>query len=230
MKRFAPTLLIIGLLFSTLAIAQTKQTREVSAFTGIEISGAFKVYLRMGDKSGITVVADEDVIDRVKTTVNNDILEVEVENEWWDWVKDNDEIELYVTFKTLKSMELSGATNVVSKNSLRGTAIDIEASGACKLDLDFACTNLELDFSGATKATLGGSCTTLNIEASGASAIYAANLQTETLKMDISGATKAEVWATKTLNVEASGASKVLYKGDPELYKDVSGASSISKL
>ena len=227
------SILLLTALFisSAFAFGQVKQDRTVGDFSGIEVSGAFTVYLRMGEKSAVTVVADKEIIDRVTTEVDNDILEVELDQEWWDWAKDVDDIEVYITLSTVKSLEFSGACVVKGKNSLRGTAIEIEASGACKLEASFACNTLEMDFSGATKATLSGNCTKVILDASGASAIYAADLQTETTSMDVSGASKVEVWVTNTLSIEASGASKVLYKGDPPtITKDVSGASSISKM
>ena len=139
-------------------------------------------------------------------------------------------MELYVTLTTLRQIELSGACVVKSKNTLRGSTIDIEASGASKLDLALQCNLLEADFSGATNVSLRGTCAKVNIETSGASAIYGADLQAENMNLDVSGASKAEVNVTKELVIDASGASKVRYKGNPSITQDVSGASSVQKL
>ena len=224
------SILIALTVMTTLGYGQVKQDRNVSSFSSIEVSGAFKVYLRMGDKSAVTVVADEEYIDRITTKVENDILEVDLDEEWWDWGNKYGDAEIYITLTSVKDLEFSGACVVVTKNTLRGTAIEIEASGASKIEASISCSSLTLDLSGATKATLDGKCTKVNIDASGACAIYAADLQTESMSMDVSGASKAEVFVTKRLMVDASGASKVLYKGDPSITKDVSGASSITKM
>jgi hypothetical protein len=225
-----PTYLFLAFIISSLAFGQTKQTRDVCCFNSVEINGAFEVYLRMGDESSITVIADEDIIDNIITTVDNDELEVEYDDDWWDFSNKNETVKLYITLSTARYLEFNGACKVNGKNALRGKTINIECNGASKLNLEFDCLAIDMELSGASKATLSGTCRKVNIDASGASAIYAADLQTETMNMEVSGASKAEVNVSESLNVEASGASKVRYKGSPSITKDVSGASSISKL
>lgn len=223
-------LLAAVLLISSFSHAQTKQEREVSDFNNIEISGAFTVYMRMGDKCGLTIVAnDQDVLNNVESRVSSGKLTIEMDNDWWNWDNNSEKIELYITVTNLHQLELSGACKVTSRNTLRGTTIELDASGASKIDVAIACNLLEANFSGATNTTLTGQCTKVNIETSGASAIYAADLQTENMNLEISGASKAEVNVTKQLVIEASGASKVRYKGNPSVSQDVSGASSVQK-
>ena len=208
--------------------AQTKQDREVSSFKSIEVSGAFKVFIRTGDKCALTVVADEDVLDDVKHSVSDGELEVKMDQKWWS--SNDDDVELYITVKELADIDISGACILKSKNTLQGNAVMIEASGASKVFLDLSCNVLDLELSGASKLNLKGSCKKFNIDASGASAIYAADLQSEIVNLEASGACKAEVHATKYLDIDASGASKVRYKGNPKVSQETSGASSVSSM
>ena len=208
--------------------AQVKQDRAVSDFSSLDISGAFKVYMRTGDKCALTVVADKDIINDVEHSVSDGELEVELDQEWWN--SNNTDIELYITVKKLEEIDISGACIIKSKNTLIGNNIIIDASGASKIYLDVDCNVLDLDLSGASKLTLEGNCKKFNVDASGASAIYAADLQSEIVNLEASGACKAEVHATKYLDIEASGASKVRYKGNPTVSQDTSGASSVSSM
>lgn len=224
-------LIAAALIISVICQAQTKQDRQLSDFNSVKISGAFTVYLRMGDKSALTIVAkDQDVLNKIESRVNSGKLSIEMDNDWWSWDNNSEKIELYITITSLHQLEVSGACRVKSKNTLRGTSIELDASGASKIDIAVQCNLLEADFSGATNTTLTGQCTKVNIETSGASAIYAADLQTENMNLEISGASKAEVNVAKQLAIEASGASKVRYKGNPNVTQDVSGASSVQKL
>ena len=208
---------------------QVKQTRNVGAFTGIEVSGAFKVFLRMGTESSLTVIADKEALTDIKSRVNNGILVVDVDSDWWD-SGNKGKMELYITVTTLKEIDLSGACSLETKNTIKATTLEIDLSGACKMEADFSCDVMELDLSGATKLTLAGNCTKFNVEASGASAIYASDLQAKYVNIDASGACKAEVSATTELNIDASGACKVYYKGNAKVNSDVSGAASVSKM
>jgi hypothetical protein len=224
---------VLALFVSALVIGeaagQTKQTRNVGDFNSLEVGGAFTVYLRMGDEASITLVGKKEDLDEVETNVVGGTLKVSIDSDWWGSAQ-NDKIELFVTFKQLREIDLSGACNVIAKNTLRSNALSISASGASKLNMAVACTILDVDVSGATNATFSGTCTKVNIESSGASAIYAADLQTESMNLDVSGASKAEVFVLKQLSIDASGASKVRYKGNPSITQDVSGASSVQKL
>jgi hypothetical protein len=66
------------------------------------------------------------------------------------------------------------------------------------------------------------------LDVSGASSIDAEKLVATHAELDLSGATKVVVNASKTLKVDASGASRVRYIGNPMLEKDLSGACSVS--
>ena len=64
---------------------------------------------------------------------------------------------------------------------------------------------------------------------SGASRLDAEDLQVKAAQLSISGAGKAEVWASDSLKVSISGAGKVTYRGNPTIEKDISGAGSVRK-
>ncbi len=222
-------LLAIFIAAAFFANAQVKQDRNVAAFTSINIGGSFKIYLRMGEKSALTVIADKDVIDNVKSTVSNGVLEVDLDEDWWD-DSNNGKIELYITVVNIREINLSGACTLETKNTIKAPTLDIDLSGATKLDAQLSCDILEMELSGASKITLTGNCTKLNVEASGASAIYAADLHTKISSIDASGACKAELKVANELNVDASGACKVYYSGNPTVNQNVSGAASVTKM
>ncbi len=223
--------LLAILCFALLASqAQEKQDRPVSNFSYIEVSGVFKVFIRTGDKAALTIVADDHVINNVETEVDNGVLEIELDSEWWESNNNIKVLEAYITVTELKGMDISGACVVETKNTLSGNNIEIEASGASKINAKLSYTSVELDLSGASKLELTGNCGELFIEGSGASMINAAHLQAKNVNVDVSGASKVSVHATNKLNIDASGASKISYKGNPSIKKDVSGASSVTAL
>ena len=56
------------------------------------------------------------------------------------------------------------------------------------------------------------------------------DLLTENTRVDISGASSADVFASVKLDVQASGASGVKYRGAAAVTQDVSGASNVKKV
>ena len=88
---------------------------------------------------------------------------------------------------------------------------------------------LKVQLSGASNATLSGTVDDLQLECSGASQVHATGLDVQVAKVEASGASAAEVKATKELDARASGASTIRYEGSPALKVSATGASSVTK-
>lgn len=82
--------------------------------------------------------------------------------------------------------------------------------------------------SGAAVTRISGATKDFDATLSGASELMAFDFETETVTIEVSGASHAEVFATQRLKANASGASKVRYRGNPAVDATTSGASSIS--
>lgn len=85
------------------------------------------------------------------------------------------------------------------------------------------------DISGASKIRLPLKVENIDAEISGASTLDGFDANSLEVFPELSGASKAEVRASKTLSVKANGASKVSYKGEPKITEDLSGGSKVSK-
>lgn len=105
-------------------------------------------------------------------------------------------------------------------------------SGASSANLNIVSNEVNLDLSGASSLNIGGNAQKLFVDNSGASKLSAKELKAAFVKVDCSGASKAEVWAIDQLEADASGASKVTYVNENNLKKNVSnsGASSVKSI
>lgn len=118
-------------------------------------------------------------------------------------------------FKGDVEMELSGAAN--GRFSGSGTGFEGEFSGACNLDADLDFKNCAIDCSGASKVELGGEVERLSVDGSGACSIDAKDLKTEYASVDLSGASKAKVYADKELRYDIPRSCKITYYGNAKL-------------
>ncbi len=84
-----------------------------------------------------------------------------------------------------------------------------------------------VSFSGAVDAKISGVANNFDAVLSGASELHAFDFETETLTIEASGASEAQIFAKQQLNANASGASDIRYRGNPALNVSVSGASTI---
>jgi hypothetical protein len=203
-----------------------KQERQISSFTSLEVGGAFKVFLTQGDKEALTVEADENLMDAIKTNVIGNTLKITTSED----ISDSKALNIYLTISKLEEMEISGACKLTCESKLNLNDLDLECSGASDVELKLAANDLDLDFSGASQVDMFGSANEVSLDLSGASDLNALELEAEKYTADISGASHASIFVKSELSVDVSGAASLKYKGDPKLVQtDVSGAGSLKK-
>lgn len=203
-----------------------KQERSVSPFTGIEVGGAFKVFLTQGDKESLIVEADENLLDIIETEVHGNTLKIRTTKD----IRDSKVMNLYITFSDLKSLEISGACHLTGENKFKLGDLEMDCSGASDIMLKLTAANVNLDCSGASQMELYGMAESMDIDISGASHFDASDFEVKLCNADVSGASHGKVFVTDELSADVSGAGSLKYKGDAVLKDhDVSGAGSLKK-
>jgi len=224
--------LILGFSFQQVSannstLTPDREDRSVSGFTQLEVSGAFEIVLTQGNTESLTIEADEKIMSSIKTRVTGNTLEIYTKGT----IRNYKVMRVYVTFKQLESIDLSGAVKVTADQSLQFDRLDLDISGACTIEFDMEADRLDLDLSGASKLSLNGYVNYLEADCSGSSKLMLAGLKTKRISFESSGASTAEFWVTESLDVETSGASNVRYKGNPATVNvENSGASSVKKM
>ncbi|MEO5907875.1 MAG: head GIN domain-containing protein [Ginsengibacter sp.] len=205
------------------------EVRNVISFSAIKVSGGIDVYLSQSDEEALALSAsDESTRDNIKTEVKNGILNI-----WYDGGRfrfnSDRKLRAYVSFKTLQSLEASGACDFIINGIFKASSVRIKLSGACDIKGNVNFDNLQLDISGASTVKVNGNVENIKIDASGASDVKNYDLIADNCVADISGASDVKITVNKSIAAKASGASSLFYKGNPERREvSSSGASSIS--
>lgn len=229
-------LIILFSAFTLQSIGQTiindknAEARDVTAFSGIKVSGGIDVYLSQSDGYALAVSAsDENYRAGIKTEIRKGVLNI-----WYDGgslrFNNNRKLRAYISFKTLESLEASGACDFIVNGIFKGNSLRTKLSGASEIKGAFDTDDLSLDLSGASSVKISGNAKNIKIDASGASDVKSYGFIVDNCLADISGASDIRLTINKSIAAKASGASTLYYRGNPEK-KDVSssGASSISQ-
>ncbi len=204
------------------------ETREVSSFSRIEVHGAMDVEVTPGT-SQVRVEADANLQEYIETYVKGDRLIIREK----DGVnlRSSKDIKVHVTAPTLSGIDVSGASKV-NGNGLftHNGMVKLDVSGAGSIKVNVNATSINADISGSGDILVGGNARDLDLEISGAGMAKCFDLQTENVRVDISGAGGANVSVSKSIDADVSGAGTVKYRGNPSVTKDVSGAGSVSRV
>ena len=223
-------ILLIAIIYVPSAIAQVsgkgeivKQERQVGQFDAIDVNGGQEVVLLQGDAYSVVIETNANLMDQIDVVLKNTTLSFE-----YNKIKRYDELKFYITAPDFKMIKASGASEVMTPETIKGDGLNIIANGASEITLKLDYNNVITKVTGASEVKLSGKTTSHEIEASGASELKAKNLETKSTVAVASGASEVFVNASSNLTYDISGASEVKYLNAPEnlVVKSKSGNKS----
>lgn len=205
------------------------ETRSVSQFNGISVSGAIDAYVRHDSVSSVKVEAEENLLELIEVNNQGGTLHIHERNGYN--LRPTRDIKVYVAGPEFRNFRASGACDIYSENKLISPeTIDIHISGASSVKLDLNAPSVNAGLSGACSVDLRGQTKNVELDGSGASKFLCFDLLAENVSVEISGAGEAQVFASVKLDVRVSGAGTVHYKGNASVNQRVSGAGSVNKV
>jgi len=227
MNRFIVSCLFVTLI-SVSAFAQQSRNFSVSGFNRLAMGSAFKIDVKQGSKFSVTASGRDEDIEDLQANVSGGELKLGYKGN--NWGKNRKTVSVSIVMPNLQGIDFSGASTAnVAKFS--GTKnMDIEISGASRVNMELSAQKVSMELSGASSLVLTGQCAILNGEVSGASTFKGRDFPAKEVNIDASGASSAAVVASNTVHAEASGASSIRYSGSAkDVHSSTSGASSIKR-
>lgn len=223
-------LALVALFFSLVVLAQTRQTRQVGAFSGLQLNGALTATVRHGSETSVVVETDADLQDKIITEVEGGVLKIHRDKKF-NWKNFNHKkVKIWIVCPELTRLEVHGASEVKGESAFVAHAFNITASGASNVTLGLSTKELQAHASGASSIRLIGRADRQRIDLSGASSFQGYELESKHTEVEASGASSARVQVSEELEAQVSGASGVRYKGNPRTRNvQSSGASSIKR-
>ena len=204
------------------------ESRTVSDFGEVSLAGAGEVVLAQGDKEGLTITADDNIMPHIRTRVSNGKLTVDFDV--MGGIRPSKPIKFDLTVTTIRAMHLSGGWKVQAER-IKADRLALEASGSAEVKLDgLEATDLITELSGSGRFSFAGQATTQKVDISGSGNYAAGNLSSQKAKVRISGSGNATVWARECLDVSISGAGAVGYYGSPKITQSISGSGALKAL
>ena len=159
------------------------ETRSTGSFSRLDISGSYRVVVRQDSSAKLTVTADDNLLQYIKTEVVGDKLKIYSSRS----ICTSGQSTVYVSVKDLTEMETSGATSVFSDGKLTVHDIEFRTSGATKLNLNLNADNVKTVSSGLTDIYLEGQAQSHKVETSGSSTLNALSFVVGKYQIESSG-------------------------------------------
>jgi hypothetical protein len=200
----------------------------VTPFNEIEISGPVKLVLRQDSSFKLTVSADSNILEKIKTTVSGETLKIDLDPMQYCG---SDSIIVHAGIGALSEIKADGASKVYSEGALHVGDMALDLSGATELNLNLYAGKLTTKSDGAARLTLRGQAGTHKLNSKGMLELNAFDFVVAQYDLDIEGTGKSNINVLNDLKVKTSGASSIFYKGNPKNVSDKkSGTSKLQQV
>ena len=226
------------ILFAVLFLAGTNsafadtQDRRLTGFHAISLSASFDLYITQGGSESVKVEAPGDLMDKIITEVDGDVLKIRTKNSTFNWgnMFSNKRIVIHVSVKDIRSIGISGSGDVFFKDGIRADKLEIHVSGSGDVAGKVAAKTLQVSVTGSGDISLSGSAENSTVGMSGSGDFSGRNLVTAISTVRVSGSGDVTVNATQRLDARISGSGDIRYTGGAsQVSTSSSGSGDIHK-
>lgn len=213
-----------------------RETRNVGNFDAVTLIGCYDVVYKQGNTTKVEVVAPSKVMEKITTEVKDRTLTVSTKKIAGVTVinKRNDNATIYVTSPSLKAVTLIGSGDIVAKEQVKATKLDLFLQGSGDIDFnsiassmitaklqgsgdfkigEISCAKSEVSLIGSGDFEIGEvSCTKLDVSLMGSGDITLGNVDCTGMNVRQQGGS-LKIKNAKTVNSDA----KLTGSGDMSL-------------
>jgi len=189
----------------------------VKSFDELIASGVFNLLLSQGDKESLKIEADDNLMDLF--IIENDGSTLTIKMKKNSNFNSKKQLKVYVTFKTLKSMDLGmvGGTSSDEKLKFADLKLKNQSVGSVSLNMTLQTLNMENQSVGSVK--LEGSAENAVVKNNSVGSINAGNFVVQKMDIENNGVGSATVNAEKELKYSDSFLGKVSNRGNATVKK-----------
>ncbi len=199
----------------------------VAMLSGITVDGSMDVIVVRGDTQRVEVTAQPELIDLLKTKVDNGMWEVTTTA---DFRTDKGFI-VRLTVPMLNSVIVEGSGSVTSEQVYNTGKTHLAVKGSGSIAIDTLHEGLlEVIIEGSGSISVNGTCRELELTGQGSGDLKALGLAANEADIDLHGSGGAEVTVISGLEATLSGSGSLRYRGKPEASTTVEGSGSVIAL
>lgn len=130
-----------------------RASRQVQAFTKVDLLAAGEIHLSQADEFSLIIEAEDSILDYLTTEVENGVLRLDVEKD--RNITSKRSIRYFITMPKIEVIRVSGGGKLFSE-SIVGAAFLLDIAGAADIEIAKIEVNaFTFDVKGAGKATIG---------------------------------------------------------------------------
>jgi hypothetical protein len=230
------TLLFVATLFSSCAVdmfnrvngnrnvvTEDRSTKE--DFTKIKVSTGLDLYISQGSKNQITVEADENLQEIIRTEVNDGILKIYSKKNIWKAKARK----VYVTIKNLEALTATSGADVYTNEALEVNNLNINATSGADIHVSVDANTIETTATSGSNIEVSGISNNHISKATSGASIDAYQLRSKNVTVKVTSGANINVYASESIDAKATSGGDIDFKGSPKkVNKKTSSGGSVS--
>ena len=202
---------------------EDRSTKE--AFTAIKVSSGLDLYISQGSKHKITVEADENLHNIIKTKVKDGVLTIYSEKNIWK-AKSR---KIYVTISDLEELSATSGSDVYAKETIKVNELQISATSGADIHISVDANSVETSATSGSDIEISGVANNHSTSATSGASIDAYELQSKNVTARVTSGADINVFASESLNASATSGGDIDFKGNPKkVDKTTTSGGSVS--
>jgi hypothetical protein len=220
---------------ATSATASATSSTALSGVRRVRFHALGDMTILQGQREGLEIEASQSVLERIRTQVNGDTLEIRYDQQWLDWIQPrywnlSTPLRFTLYVHDLDLLEAAGLGNIKIP-SLLTPRLEIQQNGTGSITVNHLETvELVVHQAGLGNIEIAGRADHQEMQLSGTGSYQAGRLESGTAKVNLTGLGSAKIWAHATLDARVAGAGSVEYFGSPQVREQVVGLGSVRRL
>lgn len=208
------------------AAATRVENRDVSGFDAVLFDGVGDLTIEQTGRERLSVEAEPAVLEKIVTEVRGRRLIIRFEGS----VQTREPIRFRLQVSTLRSLEMRGSNHAQIGN-LDSPLLALQLAGSGEVLLQrLAAREFELDIGGSGKVAVeAGTVEAQRVVIGGAGDYQAPGLASRQAEVSVRGSGGARIAVSERLVARVAGSGEIVYRGNPSVSRQVSGAGSIEQ-
>lgn len=204
----------------------TEQRHVSQNFTHVSVSTSLNVVIEQGNNVSVSVEADDNLQEIIKTEVDGNELKVFVDGNMGNATK----AEITIQMPKIKGLSCSSSASLETKHTITTDNLSLKVSSSGDMMVSVKARNITCDTGSSGDLAIEGSTNNLTVESSSSSSVNASRLTAQNVVVDASSSSSVTINPIASLNAKASSSADVYYINKPQSIKeDESSSGSISK-
>lgn len=195
--------------------------RDLVGYTEIIAQGQFTLILTQGEKEGIRIETDENLLELFQTRIESKKLYITMLAD----LKRQEGVNVYVSVKSLEKITILDEVKLKSESLIHFDELTINSGGMGDINMELYAAKLNLELVDGTYAYLKGYTEKLHAHVHDETELNSFDLQADFCEIQSTGLTEVMISAEKELKLMVTGGSNVYYTGNPTITERIFASS-----